>query len=166
MQGFSCLRRSTRRLLALSLAGVLGGCASLGRVLEPPEVSVVNLTPEAASGFEQRFQVELRIANPNERALEVTGLRFELDVNGERLARGQTGESVTVPRLGDATLTVPATTTVMDVLRQVLAMPNATGVTYRVRGRVFLAGFFPPSIDFDREDELVRLPASPPPAKP
>jgi LEA14-like dessication related protein len=121
-------------------------------------VSVVDLQPEAATGFEQRFRVELRISNPNERELEVDGLRFELDVNGQRLARGQTGDAVTVPRLGDATLSVLTTTTLLDVFRQVVALPNAKGVRYRVAGRVYLKGIFPPYVDFEHEDALVDLP--------
>ena len=150
-------------LALLALAGLASGCASLGSVMESPEVSVVNLQPEASSGFEQRFQVDLRITNPNERPHEVDGLRFTLDVNGERLARGQTGDSVTVPRLGDAVISVHATTTLLDVLRQVWAAQTAKGVAYRVEGRVFLKGLFPPYVDFEHEGELL---APPQPAAP
>ena len=132
--------------------------------MESPEVSVVNLVPEASSGFEQRFQVDLRITNPNERPLEVDGLRFTLDVNGERLARGQTGDSVSVPRLGDAVISVHATTTLLDVLRQVWAAQAAKGVSYRVEGRVFLKGLFPPHIDFEHEGELLSPPQPAAPA--
>lgn len=147
------------RLLAAAVClGLATGCASFGTLIEAPEVSVVNIQPEAASGFEQRFQVDLRIANPNERPLEVDGLRFELEVNGERLARGQTGDSVSVPRLGDAVIRVHTTTTLLDVFRQVWAAQEAKGVRYRIEGRVFLKGIFPPYIDFDHEDELIRLP--------
>jgi LEA14-like dessication related protein len=151
--------RRARGLLAALAAAAFGlGCASFGSVLESPEVSVVNLVPEASTGFEQRFKLDLRLTNPNDRALEVDGLRFELDVNDQRLARGQTGDSVTVPRLGDAMLSVTATTTLMDVFRQVWALQKANGVRYRVSGRVFLKGLFPPYVDFDHEDELVTLP--------
>lgn len=132
-------------------------------MLESPEVSVVNLQPETSSGFEQRFQVDLRITNPNQRELEVDGLRFELDVNGQRLARGQTGDAVSVPRLGDALISVHATTTLLDVLRQVWAAQTAKGVRYRVEGRVFLKGLFPPHVDFEHEGELI---APPQPAAP
>lgn len=144
--------------LLLAAGGLSTGCASFGSLLEPPEVSVANLVPEASSGFEQRFLVELRITNPNQRPLEIDGLRFELDVNGERLARGQTGDSVTVPRLGDAVLSVHATTTLLDVLRQVWAAQAAKGVRYRVAGRVFLKGLLPPHVDFEHEGELLAAP--------
>ena len=142
------------------------GCASLGTVLEAPGVTVVNIEPLNATGFEQRFQVDLRLSNPNERALEVDGLRFDLDVNDQRLARGQTGTEVTVPRLGDALLSVEATTTILDVFKQVMAMQTAKGIRYRVTGRVFLKGLFPPYVDFENEDELMKLPEPAPPVAP
>lgn len=159
----TCLRASRRILLgapflAIAAAFFLSSCASFGSLLESPDVSVVNLTPEPASGFEQRFRVELRLTNPNDVPLEVDGLRFELELNGQRLARGQTGEAVTVPRLGDATITVNASTTVLDVFRQVMAIPGTKEVRYRVKGRVYLAGLFPPYVDFDDSDTLLTLP--------
>jgi LEA14-like dessication related protein len=153
-----------RALLVAAGLSVFPGCASFGSLMEAPEVSVVNLVPEASSGFEQRFKVDLRITNPNERPLEVDGLRFELDLNGQRLARGQSGDSVTVPRLGDAVISVNATTTLLDVFRQVWAMQKAKSVRYRVEGRVFLKGLLPPYVDFEREDELMTLPEPAPPA--
>lgn len=152
-------------LAAAGLAWGLG-CASFGTVLEPPGVTVVNIEPLSTTGFEQRFQVDLRLSNPNERPLEVDGLRFDLEVNGQRLARGQTGTAVTVPRLGDAMLSVEATTTILDVFKQVMAMQTAKGIRYRVTGRVFLKGIFPPSVDFENEDELVKLPEPAPPVAP
>ena len=157
-------RRPRLAALALAAGAVLGlgACASFGSFLESPQVSLVNITPEPASGFEQRFRVELRLTNPNERDLEVEGLRFELELNDQRLARGQTGDAVTVPRLGDATIAVNATTTLLDVFRQVMALPGTKEVRYRVTGRVFLAGFFPPYVDFDDSDTLVTLPEAVP----
>lgn len=147
-----------RLLLVPAALGLAPGCASFGSLLESPEVSVVNLQPEPSTGLEQRFKVDLRLSNPNQSPLDVDGLRFELEVNGQRLARGQTGDSVHVPRLGDAMLSVHATTTLMDVFRQVWALQKAKGVRYRVTGRVFLEGLFPPYLDFEHEDELVTLP--------
>ena len=43
-----------RALLVAAGLSVFSGCASFGSLMEAPEVSVVNLQPEASSGFEQR----------------------------------------------------------------------------------------------------------------
>ncbi|MCA9422181.1 MAG: LEA type 2 family protein, partial [Nitrospira sp.] len=42
--------------------------------------------------FEQRLQVDLRVRNPNDFDLEVTGLDFTLHLNDQRLARGLTNK--------------------------------------------------------------------------
>ena len=70
--------RSMARCLALPL--LVAACASLGGV-EPPEVSLVGLEPLPGGALEQRFAVELRVLNPNERELRVDGIDFTLEVN-------------------------------------------------------------------------------------
>lgn len=45
---------------------------------EPPEVLVTNVTPAGGQRFEQRLQVDLRIRNPNDFDLAVTGIDFRL----------------------------------------------------------------------------------------
>lgn len=159
--------RRLRTLLVAAVALVAAGCASFGSFLEPPEVSVAGIEALPSGGFEQRFRVQLRLSNPNDRSLAIDGLRFRLEVNGQPLMRGQTGDAVLVPRLGDAVLAVDATTTLLDVVRQVIAIQQAQAVRYRVTGRVYLQGWLPPALDFENEDELVTLPSpDPTPAPP
>ena len=73
--------RGALPLALILLAALVTGCAGL-QSLEPPEVSVVSLKPVAATLMEQRFEVGLRVLNPNNRDIDVKGLDFELDING------------------------------------------------------------------------------------
>lgn len=85
------MMRGMRRLTLLSgflAVFLLAGCATWLMKGEPPEVLVTNVTPLEASAFEQRLQVDLRIRNPNDFDLAVTGIDFRLDLNGNRLVRG------------------------------------------------------------------------------
>ena len=86
------------------------GCASLVLDAEPPEVLVTNITPLEATLFEQQLKVDIRVRNPNPFELNVTGLDFTLNLNGKRLARGFANRAVTIPRLGDAIVSVNTTT--------------------------------------------------------
>lgn len=115
------------------------GCASLPGGLEAPEVSLVGLEPLPSESLEQRFDVRLRVMNPNDRTLSIDGVDFTLEVNGSRLTRGLTNEEVTIPRLSEAVVSVTATTTVLDLVRQVLSAADAETVSYELHGRVFLA---------------------------
>ena len=95
---------------------------------------MVNITPLDATMFEQRLQVDLRIRNPNDFDLEVTGLDFTLHLNDKRLARGLSNKAATVPRLGDAVLSVQTTTSTLDVVRQLLNFRQDQNVTYQIEG--------------------------------
>ena len=78
------------RILSLSclvIAASLTGCAGWLSPREPPEVLVTNITPLEGTAFEQRLQIDVRVRNPNDYDLQVTGVDFRLYLNGKRLAR-------------------------------------------------------------------------------
>jgi hypothetical protein len=108
-------RRTSRAAAAAWLVAALAGCASWGIGAEPIDVHLAGLTPLPSTAFEHRLRVELRLRNPNPRAYEIDGLRFQLDVNGQRLASGVTDARVTLPRLGEVLVPVTTTTTLLDV---------------------------------------------------
>lgn len=114
------------------------GCASLLFHAEPPEVLVSNVIPLGGTFFEQRVQVNLRVRNPNDFDLDVTGLDFTLQLNNKKLARGLANQAVTIPRLGDAILKVETTTSTMDVLSQLLHLTSGEEVTYQIKGVLHL----------------------------
>jgi LEA14-like dessication related protein len=101
---------------------------------ESPEVLLVNIKPLDTTIFEQRLQVDLRIRNPNDFDLEVTGLDFTLHLNDKRLARGLSNKASTIPRLGDSVLSVETTTSTLDVMRQLLNFRQDQDVTYQIEG--------------------------------
>lgn len=122
-------------LLLLALAG----CASLNPSFEEPEVSLVNLKPLPIEGVEQRFEITLRILNPNDRALSADGIDLILDLNGQRLGRGVSSAPFEIPELSDGTIKLIATTHLLDVMRQAFALPEAEGqFDYELRGRIRL----------------------------
>ena len=131
------MMRGMRRLIALAgllAVAILPGCASWLMKGEPPEVLVSNVTPLEASAFEQRLQVDLRIRNPNDFDLAVTGIDFRLDLNGNRLARGLGNKELIVPRLSDAVTSVETSTSTLQVVRQLLSFSGDQSLTYHVTG--------------------------------
>jgi len=114
------------------------GCASWFFKGEPPEVLVTNITPLEGTAFEQRLQVDLRIRNPNDTDLLVTGIDFTLNLNGKRLARGLGNTAITVPRLSDAVVSVQTSTSTLDVVRQLLSFSQAQNLSYDITGRLHL----------------------------
>lgn len=110
------------------------GCASWFIKGEPPEVLLTNVTPLDATLFEQRLRVDLRIRNPNDFDYHLTGIDFTLNLNGKRLARGLGSKEVTIPRLGDAVMTIDTTTSTLDIVRQLLELSQKQELTYDIKG--------------------------------
>lgn len=139
-------------LLAATGAAFVSGCASLAAGREPIEVNLVQIAPLPSTAFEHRLRVDLRLRNPNDRAYEIDGLRFVLDVNGQRLASGVSSEPATLPRLGEVVVPVTTTTTLFDLVNQIVRFgtEEQPRFEYRLRGKIFLAGLWG-SLSFERE---------------
>ena len=130
--------RTVARYLACFFLVTTAGCASWLMKGEPPEVLVTNVTPLEGTAFEQRLQVDLRIRNPNDFDLFVTGIDFSLNFNGKRLARGLGNTAITVPRLSDAVVSVQTSTSTFEVVRQILNFSQEQALSYDITGRLHL----------------------------
>jgi LEA14-like dessication related protein len=145
-------RGGSRRIATASVLALLAARhAGAAERREPIEVHVARITPLPSTAFEHRVRVDLRLRNPNNRAYEIEGLRFVLDVNGRRLASGVSNEAVELPRLGEAIIPVTTSTSVIDLVNQIVAFgtQKQPRFDYEIRGKLFLAGMWG-SIAFER----------------
>lgn len=141
--------RMLARLCVLGLFALLGACQTLSG-LQAPEVNLSSIQLKQVSVFEQQWQVVLRARNPNDRALTVNSLDYELYVNDEKLARGLTGESVTLPAMGDALVTTHITTSLLQTLSRLQSVQENPGapLNYEIKGTARVAGMMIP-LHFD-----------------
>lgn len=116
-----------------------------------PEVHVVDLRLLESSVFEQRFEVDLRIGNPNDFDLPLDGLTFDLEVNGEDFARGFSNEKVMVPRLGEQRLSVVASTTLIELVRQMQLLAERGDLSYRISGTAYFDSLVRRSAPYESE---------------
>lgn len=133
------MKRSAVAACLAILAVLVSGCASLFWMGEKPRIDIVNLTPKEMRLLEQTFLMELRIQNPTDADLEVNGLSFELEINGQPFARGVSNQGVKVERLSTKLVQVEAYTGLTDILRQLSEARKgsyASGFTYRLKGSV------------------------------
>ncbi|MDA0664842.1 MAG: LEA type 2 family protein, partial [Proteobacteria bacterium] len=145
---------SVNRLAALAFSFLLAACASIGDVT-PPSIQLSNMRLVSAGLLSQELMLQIRIGNPNDFDIPLKGLSFTLDVNGESFAEGLSNESVTVPRLGYATLSVAGSTSTLNLFRQLMALGNSDRIAYRLHGKAYVdgvAGRTP--YPFDRKGEL------------
>lgn len=144
------MSHTARAVVLSSLLILATGCTQL----ESPDVLVTNISPIESSGLEFRFRFDLRVVNPNDREFNVRGLDVKLDVNGQRLARGVSGEPFVVPAFGEAQTSVDASTTIFDIARPLLTMGGQTEIAYELRGKMHLEGVFPGTLSFEKAASL------------
>lgn len=114
-------RRLLMLMLMLSLPALLAGCAALSGG-DPPKVSLAGIESLSGEGMELRFTVKLRVQNPADAPLEIDGLSLNLAVRGMDFASGVSAVKTSVPRFGEAVLSVPVTVPATALLRQAWAM--------------------------------------------
>lgn len=127
------------RLLFVFLCVVFwfSGCAGLGQ--DPLRVSVAGIEPLAGEGLEMRFNVKLRVQNPNDSPVDYTGVSLQLDLNGQSFASGVSDQSGTVPRFGETVINVPLTVPAFSAVRQAFAFAGGAGsdgIPYKIHGKL------------------------------
>ena len=133
---------------------LLAGCAGLSKQIDTPRLSVVDLQLVGATIFEQQYRIQLRIQNPNPFALSVDGLQYAIEINGQHFASGVSNRSAVIPPLDNAVLEVEATSTLMSFFRQITTLQKGKleTISYRLYGKIHLAGF--PGQSFDYKGEM------------
>ncbi|MCA1804270.1 MAG: hypothetical protein LC646_02710, partial [Xanthomonadaceae bacterium] len=87
----------SRQLMSLScllFALSLTACAWLPQKPQAPRVSLVNVQLSSMELLEQRYGLTLRIQNPNDFALNIQGLDFEVELNRMPFASGVAAQRV------------------------------------------------------------------------
>ena len=124
-------------IFLLALIG-LSACATWSD-RDPLMIDVAGIESLPGEGMELRLLVKVRVQNPNDAAVEYSGVALMLDLNDIRLASGVSDDIGTVPRYGETVFEVPVTISAFDMARHVLALTNMSernDVSYRVEGKL------------------------------
>jgi len=124
------------------MLSLLAGCSLLRyKTAEAPRVTVNNIQLGGFSIFEQQFDVTLRMQNPNDFALPITGMEYDLSVEGNAVASGVSDKSVTVPAFGEELITVSVVGNFLSSLKQLQRWQQSGGsaLAYELNGRLKMA---------------------------
>jgi LEA14-like dessication related protein len=132
--------------LLVLLLSVLGGCASLTPQFNDPQVSLIEIRPLPAVGLEQRFSISLRVSNPNDRLLSLSGMSYHLRVEGFNLVSGVATELPEVAAYGEAVYQLEAGTNLLNGLRFIEQMLNSPkdSLSYSLEARMGFAEWLLP----------------------
>jgi LEA14-like dessication related protein len=145
-----------RRLLlagALALPALLAGCASVGLGWQKPEISLASVRLQNANLLEPRFLLGLRVRNPNAVPLDLEGLDFEVELNGQPFGTGHSAAPARIPAHGEGVVDVSLSTGLGRILRQAGQLLQGGGdLSYRLKGQARIAYWG--TTDFDRKGEV------------
>jgi len=136
---------------------LLGGCAGLGKGLEPPRINISDIQAREVQGFESVFDVKLRVFNTNDIPIVIKGMDCEIDINDSRFASGVSNKETTIPSYGTETIPVVVYSSVMDIFKGILGLQqHREGLKYQIKGKVRVdAGSLAPStIPFQSKGDL------------
>ena len=143
-----CYYRRMRRLLIFLLLASLTSCSLFVPKFERPTLSVVRVQLLKSDLWHQELRVRMRVQNPNDRVLPVEGIIYELDVEGQELAHGISGDSFVVPALGEAEFDMSVSASMANMLFKLLNR-STSQVQYRIYGKISLSAGLLRSIKFD-----------------
>jgi LEA14-like dessication related protein len=131
-----------RRAACLVLATALvAGCAGLGTKLESPKVSVLNVQTLSTDMFAQKFKVRVKVENPNAIELKVTGLEYQILLEGDSFAEGNSTDKFLLPAKGEAEFDMGVTTNFVSSLGRLISRMGGgklENVQYEIVGEVFV----------------------------
>lgn len=152
-------RRQLLQWIALGSAATLAACAGIKPNLLAPEVSVRNVTMGKFDFSGLDFLVDLRVKNPNDINLPITGIEYGLVLQKVRVADGKQARSVTLPALGETDMPLQVTVNLLKTATELVplflnkrAAPKT--LSYQVDGRVKLDWWYMPSIPFNKMGEV------------
>ena len=123
----------------------LASCASVMPPTDPPKVSFENIRSLPAEGVGPRFEITLRIANPNEQALDIAGISYTMDLLGKEVISGVTNEVPVIEGYTEEVVKVEAGINLFDILRLVssLGRNQSEALEYRFRAKIDFRGLVP-----------------------
>ncbi|MEE4284311.1 MAG: LEA type 2 family protein [Pseudomonadales bacterium] len=134
------------RLTALVLLLlVFSGCASLQPEMDPPRVSLESFKALPADGGAPRFEIKLRIANPNKQSFDIAGISYSVEIQGQELISGVTNDVPVLEAYSEEVVTMEAGLQLFQLLRLLagLGMEPTDALEYRFKGKIDFKGFVP-----------------------
>ncbi|MDB6169968.1 MAG: Water Stress and Hypersensitive response domain protein [Verrucomicrobia bacterium] len=122
--------------LALTLGGLLGGCATSVRP-DSILVSVADLKPASATATETRVVMTLRFTSESLNAFGFSGSAHKLYLNGGYVGRAVSDQPIGLPPMSSSTHDVTLVLENAAVMKQLLALRGSSTVPYRLETTLF-----------------------------
>jgi len=119
-------------LLCLLLL-LVAGCAGFGHLFKDPKVQLREATIAGLSSSGADLVLDFDVANPNRVRLPLSGVDYQVWVNGERFLAGTETNRVDIPAHGAARVTLPVTIRYDDFLRVLKSLKDHPRPEYDIQ---------------------------------
>ena len=106
-------------LTLLACTCLLSACAGLW-IREPLSVTIADFKPIEIGVLEQRYEIKVRLQNPNDSDVSFDGVVFDLQINGNPFAKGVSDKGGTIPRFGEALVDLQVVSGLQNILRAIV----------------------------------------------
>mgnify|MGYP000383029416 CR=1 FL=1 len=120
------MRSSLRALALFSFIAALGlsGCATLDKDHENPKVDVVGISKSETGSSALQFTIQLRIVNPNAEPINLSGLYYELSLEGIEVVTGTAKDLPTIEGYSEEVVSVSAAASLFSSARLIQKLIN------------------------------------------
>ena len=131
-------------VVLISLA-LLSGCASLTQDLDPPKVSLTSFRSLPAEGGAPRFEIKLRVINPNTQTLDIAGISYSIELLGRELITGVANDIAPIEGYGEGEVTLEAGLQLFEIVRLMTSLGEAGEgpLTYNFKAKIDFRGLLP-----------------------
>ena len=129
-------------LVSLSL---VSGCATLFGEKDPPAVSLETFRTVASESGIPRFEVTLRVANPNKSTLKIAGIAYSIEILGKELIMGVTDEVPVIGPYSEEMVKLEAGRQVVGIIRLMASLGTTPkeALDYQFSAKIDFEGFTP-----------------------
>ena len=136
------LRHAILLVLGLNL---LVGCASFTPEIDPPKISLLSLRSIPVEGGSPRFEIQLRVINPNKETLDIAGISYSIELLGRELITGVVNDVSPIAGYGEGIVTLDAGLQLLELFRIMVSLGTASSepLAYRFTAKIDFNGFIP-----------------------
>ena len=147
------MARFVPRVLLLALLAAVAACSSFGPKLETPQLTLLGIQIMSADMFAQQFKVRVKVVNPNDLAVAVEGLEYDILLMGDSFAEGTSNQSFVMPARGEVEFDMTVTTNFVSSLGRLVSRMGGgklNDVQYQITGKLQLEKGVMRTIPFSR----------------
>lgn len=132
-------------MLTILAVVLLSGCASLAPELDPPKISVLSFKSLPSDGGAPKFEIKLRVLNPNKQTLDIAGISYSVALLDKELITGVTNDVSPIAGYGEGVVTLNAELQLLELMRLVTSLGSAGSkpLAYRFAAKIDFNGFIP-----------------------